>query len=783
MSEVCPRLVLALLMFAPLAFGATDVWGITLVETGAFSALAIASIVALRGGEPLRKPPGMIPAMVLLLYGFVQCLPLPPVLLEFLSPAAAEFYRHSVWVLDPGVWMPLSVHAEQTLAQALRFGGYVGFYLVCSHVMSDRGRRDGLIHILAGFLGLYALVSIFQYILPSEKAFWILRAWPEVTPHRFGTYVNGNHYAGLMEMALPLLLALFLINRPAVAYGTLRERVLDFFDHPRSSPHVFLGFCALLSAASIFLSLSRGGILSTLVSLTVFSLLLVLRPGERKRAVGMLVFLTAAMLCVGAVGWDPILSRFERIRTAQGEIADQRLEYWRDSVPLLSDFTLTGTGLGTYAEIYPYYQKVRTYPRIVDHAHNDYIELVSDAGLAGLGLTGWFWASVLVSSFKAWRRRKGSSAAYLFYAGICGLLAIALHSLTDFNLYIGANGLYLFFIAALIVAAGHTRSGRGQGITDLKVLGRAGTWGCAAAAVLLLAWTLAWRGGQWMAQGRFSPAALVDLGTVEMTRLPEFARLAGEAGALAPLNSYYRFAAGDFAFAANRLDDARSRYAQALRLRPLSGPLLERAAVLESVAGRQETADALLTNGQRAFTAQPERGRAWALRLLDTGRRDEALAWVRGVLQQDPAQTRDYLQLSMKHGMAEAFAAALPEKSEAWRLYAAELGKGQGAQDRMEAAYSEALRLARQEKEVDRGLYWEALKFYGKAGREDEALETMRQAIERFPREAGFHAQAGNLYEKRGITYRAVEEYRQALLLGPDQEWVRKRLEKLEPRQ
>lgn len=781
MSELLPRFGIALLVFAPLAFGATDVWGITIVELGAFFALLLASLAALRGGESLRQGPGVWPLLLLSLYVLAQCLPLPPAVLQWVSPAVSELYRQTVWLLDPGCWMSLSVNPAETFGQFLRLASYACFYLLMVQILSLRERRDAVFMVLAGFLGLYALIGIFQYLLPAEKALWILRTWPKVTPHRFGTYVNGNHYAGLMEMVLPLLLALFLINRPSVRYGSLRERILDFFDHPRSSPHVLLGCSALLVAASIFLSLSRGGILSTLISLLVFGVLLLSRAGERRRAGGLLAFVVAALLCVGAFGWDPILSRFEKIRTAQGEIADQRLDYWRDSGPLVGDYLWTGTGFGTYKDIYPYYQRVSTVPRIVDHAHNDYIELMTDAGVPGVLLALWFWGTVLARSLKAWRRRKGAGSTYLYFGGVCGLLAILFHSLTDFNLYIGANGLYFYFVAALIVSAATTRSGRSSGTTDLRSMPLSAVRLCTATALLLLVVTAAYRGGEWLAATRYEPLTTVDLGTVVDAQWPTMEGLARQALVSAPLSGFYHFAAGDIAFAQSKNEEARSHYRAALRLTPLFGSLLERVAYFEALNGKDQVADGLMQPGLRAFVAQPERGRAWTLRLLDTGRQEQALDWMGKVLPRDPGQTRDYLRLAMERGISlDSLALVVPPLSKAWTVYATELAKTEAQAADAEVAFRRALRFGRDEPEVSRSLYWESLKFFKKQEMEEDALEVLRQAIERFPAEAGFHAQAGSLYERRGISYRAIEEFRQALLLDPKQDWVKKRLEKLE---
>ena len=125
---------------------------------------------------------------------------------------------------------------------------------------------------------------------------WILRSWPEYAGKPFGTYVNGNHFAGLMTMLLPLCFMLYLVDKPAAHYGDWKERLIDFCSDPNIGKHLLAGFAALLCATGIFLSLSRGGILSMFGAMLLLSCLLLWRRQYRRQSLILLGFVVGAVL-------------------------------------------------------------------------------------------------------------------------------------------------------------------------------------------------------------------------------------------------------------------------------------------------------------------------------------------------------------------------------------------------------------------------------------------------------------------------------------------------------
>lgn len=771
-------LFLGLLIAAPLAFGTTELWSFIALQ---FFCLLIFSQLLWRSlqlREPFYQAPGSL--LLILLGGFfaLQMLPLPPALLQVVSPATWRLYDATVWVVAPGVWMPLSVNIKETALEFARFWTYGVFYLLAIQVMSARDRLKSVVHGICAFVAGFSLLGILQYLLPNDKLFWILRDWPERTSHHFATYVNGNHYAGLMEMVLPVVLCLFLATRPQVRYGSWRERLVETFGNPGGNRHVLHGVTALLAAASIFLSLSRGGILSTLTALLLLSLFLLLRGQDRKAGVWLLLLLTGMLLTVGVVGWEPIFDRFERMRSVEGELVDERLIYWQDSVELMRRFPLTGTGFGSFLDVYPSVKTAKT-NMIVDHAHNDYVELATDGGLISLLLVAGFYGMVLRRVLPAWRRRQSRRSSFLVLGSLTGLVAIGLHSLTDFNLHIGANALYLFWLLALAVAASHNRS-RGTTPSELpRATLRRTLLGGSLLAVGLLA-ALLFNLGVLVAQWGFAAVAEVELAQVRSAaERQEIQAVAASAARLDPLERRYRYALANADLSLGFVTRGLERYAETLRLGPVRGDYLERIGLVYDHLNRPQKARELLSAAVSVDIAEPQRYLSLARVLLRQEETEAAFEITREVLSLAPEKTRDVLLLLILQRLDDAeMVRAFPERARVYQEYGDYLTERDDVQG-AEAAYAHALHLFESEEDPGLHVIWRLRTYFLGKKAYQEALQAVQAGIKRQPEHAGLRRAAGELYERLGIGYRALEEYRHSLLLEPEHKGARKRVEVL----
>src|SRR2546421_11024632 len=187
----------------------------------------------------------------------------------------------------------------------------------------------------------------------------------------FGPYVNPNHYAGLMEMLVPVAV-LYIVGR-----------------HRRSSvaSQLLLAVIATVAVAALLLSGSRGGLLALFTEMTLVLALLGwrARTAEKRRlAKAVAATIPAAMLLFSWVDSGRASQQLGVIFNIQSpDWADaSRKSLALDSLRMWRDHLVLGVGLGNFETAYPGYQSLPT-DLWIDHAHNDYLEATAETGLVG----------------------------------------------------------------------------------------------------------------------------------------------------------------------------------------------------------------------------------------------------------------------------------------------------------------------------------------------------------------------------------------------------------------
>jgi len=267
-----------------------------------------------------------------------------------------------------------------------------------------------------------------------------------------GTYSNYNHLAGLLEMALPVALALL------VAY--LQRRSSGRTRHYRSrlrrwvaqwtSGSVSFHRAALFAAAGVAILLgliftrSRTGVTLALVGILLSATMLSRRAGV-ERAVGVVAMLAFVGLWLAIeIGLAPVLARFAEL----DPLADTRWSIFAGTLAGAGEFFPFGAGFGTYEDLFRRFQPADV-PYFVPYAHNDYVEWIFEGGLLGLLLPLAFLALYLRQWTRVWTRERWSELRFVQVAAGIALLLMALHTATDFNLQIPANAVYFAFLAGV----------------------------------------------------------------------------------------------------------------------------------------------------------------------------------------------------------------------------------------------------------------------------------------------------------------------------------------------
>lgn len=774
---------LALLFFAPLAFGATETWSRNTAELlAALTALLHFAPRPAASKKPFYQVPGLLPLLLFVAWIFFQCVPLPPQAVRWLSPQTAAAYQPAFDLRQTEFWLPLTVNQQATLLEGLRFAAYALFYILTVQLLASSARLSAALTSIVWLTLFIAFTAMLQRALAPDTLFWFRELRAGLTT--FGPWVYKNQYAGFMVMTCPLVLALFLFHRPvADADASFRERLLHLFSGAGANLHLGFGFGVIVVLASVLLAQSRGGILSLFFALPLFFLLLA-RSQKKIQTLTLLCLIGGLLLAGGWFSWDAVLAKFDRaFDLTEGQLKDGRLPIWQDTVKIIPEFLLTGSGFGTFIEVFPGWKSFAD-SLIYDHAHNDYLELLTDGGLTGFLLAAWFVLAVLRSGWKQIFRRHERLAVLAAIGAFSGLAGLLFFSLTDFNLHNWANGLYFFFLCGLLVSAGHTRQHYRKHPTLLAASAAPARARLAAffgAAVFLIA-LLRLQGGNVLAERHYLRAqAVADSETAEPERkLERMAELLEQAVRYAPFHAGYRYALGNMRQYQQMNASALVLHSEALLLQPLEGVYLQAAGLTLAETGSDpQLARALVERGYVWAKLKEAPLRVWAEFELDAGRRDSAVRILTQELARDPRLLKSvYPLLTERNFTLKETAELLPKLTSAW-LHCANLARAAGREEDAGYFTGRALEFLDQEAKPQPHWFMQAHTHHRKLKQDEEAVAVLREGIKRLPDYAPFHIYLGDYYSSKKIDYRAIEEYEQALLIQPGNAAVQKKLKQL----
>jgi len=392
------------LMFGPIAFGAVEPWSIFILETS--SVLLLLLWVAkqwLDGELTIQWNPLFLP-----MAGFGIL-----ILLQIVSGRSA--YPHD------------------TFRGAVLYVAYAMLCFLTSQTLlrSSQARKLTLIFALYGFT--VAALALLQGIAPNGKLIWVRE--PRLGGWIYGSYVNHNHYAGLMEMLVPVPLVISLTRMA------------------HSKERIAAGIAAAVMTGTVFLSGSRGGMLAILVEFAVLGVVLARQKKGVRTALGVGAF---ALVLVGMLTWLGGQQLTERVSTISTEARTEisggmRLSIDRDTLRMFRKRPVMGWGLRTFPIVYPEFRSFYT-NFFVNEAHNDYLQLLAEMGLLGFGVMVWFLVVLFRSAFRKIGNWTSDVTGAVTLACLLGLTGILVHSFFDFNLQIPANAA-LFYVLCTIAAA------------------------------------------------------------------------------------------------------------------------------------------------------------------------------------------------------------------------------------------------------------------------------------------------------------------------------------------
>jgi O-antigen ligase/tetratricopeptide (TPR) repeat protein len=674
--------------------------------------------------------------------------------------------------------MTLSIHPHATLAEFFRWSTYAGFYVLTIQLLRNRDMFRKTVVIIAIFGALYSFSSILQFYLTKDMALWFRHV-----PHNsmiVGSYICHNHYAGLMEMIFPLVLALFFFHRPKVYNSSLIKGIVEILSQEKANIHILIGAAGLLTVTSVFVSLSRGGMLSLCLSLILFTYLLFKRGISRGNALLIIALILLAALSIGWFGWDQIFDRFETLKNAQGVIYESRLDFWKDSIKIIKDFPVTGSGVGTFVDIYKSYQTVSG-ELTVSHAHNDYIQLGVEAGIIGILLAGSFIVILFYKTYTVFLARKDAYSVYIYMGSITGLLSILIHSVTDFNFHIGANGLWFFFLAGLAVSAANTGMRTGSSVTRLApVHSQRVKKASVFTASVMMASIFFYNISILTSKFYFSHIShYIVSAKSPIEDLQKIEKISRYASRFDPLNGEYPFAGANAAFFLKEEESALRDYKRAILLNPSNSIYLKRLGLFFANKGENALAERFLAASVSMDISSAENALVYGAWLLSQKTIEQGVNYLKKAVELNTKMIDSALTTMAIYNVSdEDMKSAVPQIPGPAIAYADFLYNS-GKKELAENQYLTALDYIEKEKVISKWQIDRVFHFFTKRGNAIEALNVMKRAATILPNDSEIRINLGDLYRDMGITYRAQEEYEQALFFDPNNSNAKKRLEDL----
>ena len=390
--------IYALIVFAIAAHGAVEDWARAVLEIGAallFLAWAIRAYLAKESQVILS--PLLLPLGFLFLLGLVQWL----------------FHRTA------------STYSTRMEAQLL-LADILVLFLAGQAFRTVEDWREFVWFLMSFGFGM-SLFGILQHFTFNGKLYWFREMHYGGIP--FGPYVNRNHFAGFVELIIPVSLV------PLALGKVRRERWF------------LVSLFAVVPVGALFLSASRGGIVSFAVEVGALLIWLLVRRTTGRHLLSAVAVLLCAFLMVSWLGVQQVVERFSSMQALEvsvGKRASMRADTWH----IFLDHPLTGTGLGTLQIVFPPYETLYD-GKVVNHTHNDYLEALAETGIAGGLCCAWFLGMLLFDSLRRLAHPMGAFASTIQLSGLIACLGFLIHSLVDFNLHIPGNALLFFLFANL----------------------------------------------------------------------------------------------------------------------------------------------------------------------------------------------------------------------------------------------------------------------------------------------------------------------------------------------
>lgn len=423
--------VLALLFWAPLPLGSNREWSVALLV------LLTGVLALLWGWSRLQSSSGTTP---LSRAGLVML----TLLLLTQSWVAVQ------WLFD------LSANPGETFNHLVLGITYSLIFIMTLGLFNTRKRLSILLGVLVvsgafqAFYGSAMVLSGVEWLFGTAKEAYLGKAT--------GTYVNRNHLAGYLEMTIALGIGLMLALRDGKPFHWVN--IIELLLGPKFR----IRLAIIIMVIGLVMTQSRMGNAGFFSSLLIVGSLFVLMTKEHRLRNSLILvsFIIIDMIVISQYfGLERLKDRLvnTEINVTQEaggqlifDINDLRGLAFTNAIPLAQEKSIIGHGAGSYEVVF----MAHTGPNFgshFDHAHNDYLEFWIEYGLLGSAPLLLFALFALYQAFRALRNKQSAYRSGIGFGAAMAIIAIMIHSFSDFNLQIPANALTFVVVCAIAVLA------------------------------------------------------------------------------------------------------------------------------------------------------------------------------------------------------------------------------------------------------------------------------------------------------------------------------------------
>lgn len=461
--------LLGLVAWAPLPLGSNRVWAWTIMVAWA-CLLATAWLTGFLLGRChqtaafRRARPALIAGALWLLYVGLQVVPLPAGLVSILSPHAHEAHALAAATLGHALapMLTLSVDPHATVDFWFKSLAYGCMFCLTLLLVDTPRRIELLLQTLVVSGTLQAIYGSVMALSGLEYGFFMKKVVN--LGLATGTFVNRNHLAGYLNLCLAAGMGLMIAKLGGEAVHTWRQRL-------RSIARLLLGektrlrIYLIVMVIALVLTRSRTGNMAFFAGTFIVGAigLLLMRNAPRSTLLFLISVVALDLLIVGTwFGVDQVAKRIrntEITTNAENPLpTEDRDEVARQAFGYAKDYWLTGSGGGSFYVTFPTYSS-RGLVSYFDHAHNDYLQLLAETGVIGLGLCALIVALAAWQALHTLRRRDDRLMRGTAFGVMLAICWLAIHSAVDFNMQIPANALTMTVILALAWIAAAVRGG------------------------------------------------------------------------------------------------------------------------------------------------------------------------------------------------------------------------------------------------------------------------------------------------------------------------------------